>query len=179
MRAAFLALSLASGAALPLAGCGLLLNSHESPQQAAIRREYSPVEPRARAFAGEIRDFATYRLEPAAGLEFWSEDSEYVPVARLDGRGGFVLHVDLCRREATFEDQLFHTIFIGSQIDCTRWLGRYAFRARQGTRCSVSHPDGERPGHQQPLVLWLRDCPEATTSGRAWRSVATTSTAGQ
>ncbi len=182
MRAPRHGLTLASGAAaLALTGCGVLLAQQDTPEEAAIRRDYHVDDPppRLHVFVGEIRDFATYRLEPAAGLEFWSEDPDYVPTGELDGQGRFVLRVEACRRDATFGDMLAEKIVIGDDITCTRWIGQFAFRARQGARCSPSHPDGARTGGQQsPLVLWLADCRDGPSHGRAWRPVKTAARAG-
>ena len=41
----------------------------------------SPPDVKARAYTGEIRDFATFPLEPAAELEFWSDLPDYAPAA--------------------------------------------------------------------------------------------------
>lgn len=173
-------LAVPGAAALVLSGCGLLLSQHETPKEAAIRREYRLDEPppRIHVFVGEIRDFATYRLERAAGLEFWSEDPGYVPIGELDGQGRFVLRVEACRQDATFGDMLIEKVVVGDDITCTRWIGQFAFRARQGARCSVPQGDGARAGDQGPLVLWLLDCHDGGSGGRAWRPVKTANPAG-
>jgi hypothetical protein len=165
--------------ALTLTGCGLVF-AQQSPEEAAIWRDYLVDDPPPRlfVFAGEIRDFATYRLEPSAGLEFWSEDPEYRPVAELDGQGRYTLRVDACRRDATFGDMVAETVLIGDNINCTRWIGKFAFRARQGTRCSASHRSDEETGRRDPRVLWLLDCQESGGRGHAWRPVKAGTSAG-
>jgi hypothetical protein len=173
MRSPLRSLTLVSGAAaLALTGCGLAL-PRESPQEAAIRRNYHLDDPPPRlfVFAGEIRDFATFRLEPGAGLEFWSEDSEYLPVAELDGQGRYVLRVEACRQDATFGAMVAEKVIFGDNINCTRWIGQFAFRARQGTRCSVSHRSDAKTGGTEPPVLWLLDCQGSVSRSRAWRPV--------
>lgn len=148
----------------------------ETPDTSEPLEPPAPPEPTTVAYAGEIRDFGSFRLEPGAGLEFWSEKPGFEPTARLDGRGGFSVRVDVCRRMSTPGENLaWGLVFGGSAFDptCYEPIGRYALRARLGARCSAPFGEGApAPEVRGTPVLFLTDCVDLHGGGREWRPVA-------
>jgi hypothetical protein len=156
--------------ALSATGCGLLVHGKDDPASVQQRfeeeRSRPPDPPSAYVFQGEIRDFATLRLEPTAMLEFWSDASSYTPEAELDGGGRFSVFVETCLNgpapvslgEALFlavgDAIFFPPSWHLEQATCGRWISHFGIRARAEDR---------------PVVLWLRDCREPLRGGRAWR----------
>jgi hypothetical protein len=154
-----------------LCGCGLLLN-RPIGKDARGFDIYAPDEapPHALLVEGEIRDFVTFRAEPSAVIETWTDDPGYVPKATIDERGEFSLRIDVCRRETTVGDEIARSVFVGSSDGCARWLRQFRFRARQGERCSVTYGPDTLAKERGRLVLWLRKCVEVEPRSRPWPS---------
>ncbi len=150
------------------AGCGLYLN--RDPEPIVQGRLPAPAEEDPQttfAFAGEVRDFATFRPEPEAVIEFWSEHPSYTPTVKRDGRGGFSIRMEACRRPATTATRIAASVLVGGPPGCPEPIGRWGLRARDGDRCSFAI-DASTPAGRAPLVLWLRDC-AGTRGEHAWR----------
>lgn len=130
--------------------------------------------PRAVALSGEIRDFATFRPEPDAIIEFWSENRSAAPEAKVDAKGRFSLRVDTCRKAEPAEAQPGGG---GIPPDCRSWIGRFYVRARLGGRCSLAVPDDGQGGGAD-LVLWLRPCEGTGSEARSWRPARMVGEAG-
>jgi len=160
---------LVAGLALQL-GCGVLLS--DPPEPIVAHKLPEPPRddvPKSWVYAGEIRDHASLRLEPQARIEYWSEDPDYAPSVKLDGRGGFSVRVDACKRVASATEELFDGILFAEHSTCRKWIGRLAVRARLGRRCSLPIGDGQPPTLvRDTLVLWLIDC-EPLRDAKAWR----------
>jgi hypothetical protein len=144
-----------------LCGCGLFLNPPIGKDANGFD-VYAPQEepPHTLLVEGEIRDFLSFRAEPSAAIETWSDDPGYAPKATIDERGQFSLRIDVCRREATVGQRIAGNLLFGSSDGCARWLGHFRFRARLGDRCSLSYQADTLPKEGGPLVLWLRPCAE-------------------
>lgn len=159
-------------AALLQCGCGMALAMAGGPAAEAwgdaVKADPGP--PLARAFGGEIRDFATFKLEPGATLEFWSDDPTYRPTARLDGEGRFSIRIDTCLAAPGVADQAASAVFLARPLACMNWIGRFAIRARLGGRCSLPEPDPGRKAGDGPTVLWLRECTAGGRGGHPWRA---------
>jgi hypothetical protein len=176
--------------AAPLPGCVLLFPEHTDPASVQRRFEEERLKPpddgpqKRFVFQGEIRDFATFRLEPAAILEFWSERPGYAPDVALDGRGGYTARVDACRRTLADEgrptagevaadvvNELLMRIPARSSASCSEWIGKFGLRARLGDRCSFAVSDEPPPASGGSLVLWLHDCQEPAREAHHWRQL--------
>jgi hypothetical protein len=151
-----------------LCGCGLFLNRPVGKDANGFD-VYPPQQdpPHALLVEGEIRDFLSFRVEPRAVIETWTDDPEYAPKASIDERGQFSLRFDICRREATFGERAASNLLVGSSDGCARWLGEFHFRARLGDRCSLTYGADSLPKERGPLVLWLRPCTEVESVRRA------------
>jgi hypothetical protein len=152
---------------------GCILIPAPTPEEWASQQTHTPRDdpPRARVFVGEIRDHATFALEPAAMLEFWSEDPTYLPVAQLDGLGRYSVRVDVCRQDAGLAEQVANDLVFHEPKTCLRWIGRFQIRARLGTRCSLPEPADLGSKVENPLVLWLGECHDLGRGGRSWHAV--------
>ncbi|ACL64446.1 hypothetical protein A2cp1_1097 [Anaeromyxobacter dehalogenans 2CP-1] len=144
-----------------LCGCGLFVNRPIGKDANGLD-VYAPEEepPHALLVEGEIRDFVSFRAEPRAVIETWTDDPAYTPKATIDESGHFSLRIDVCRREATFGQQVATTLVVGSSDGCARWLRAFHFRARLGDRCSITYGADMIPKEREPFVLWLRPCTE-------------------
>lgn len=157
-RLALLSLLLSSG-------CTAVAGAALGPVGEAAMEKALEEPPHAVALSGEILDYATFRPEPHAAIEFWSENLSAVPEVKVDARGRFSLRVDTCRRDEAAP---------GRDGDgapppgCRAWIGRFQARARLGGRCSLPVPD-DGQGGGDGLVLWLRPCEETGASARTWR----------
>jgi len=158
-------------AALPLlCACSALFANGPDPIVAGKLPD-PPVEhepPRSIAYSGEIRDFATFRLEPGAVLEFWSDLPGYAPTAAFDGHGGFSIRVDACQRRATVGEGLASALILPYPMQCAAWIGRFGLRARLGAKCSLSADDELAVAPGRPLVLWLRECESLSRGEHPW-----------
>jgi len=173
-----------------LPGCVLLFPDRMDPasvQQRFDEERWRPPDdgPKKRfVFHGEIRDFASFRLEPAAVLEFWSERPGYTPDVALDAQGGFTARVDACRRTVADEGRPTASAVavevVGEALmripptsigSCTQWIGKFGLRARLGDRCSFALSDSTPPADGGSTVLWLLDCPEPVREAHTWRQL--------
>lgn len=147
-----------------LSACGLLLgqtagnDAHGFP---VTGRDDEP--PHAVLIEGEIRDFRTFRPEPGAVIETWTEDPEYRPTAKVDDRAQYALRFDVCRKEADAGQQMAAGILAPGPHGCMRWAS-FRFRARLGDRCSVVYREENLPKGRGPLILWLRPCDEVESA---------------
>jgi hypothetical protein len=153
-----------------LCGCGLFLNGPIGKDANGFD-VYPPQKepPHALLVEGEIRDFLSFRAEPRAVIETWTDEPDYAPKAIIDERGQFSLRIDVCRRETTVGEQIALNLLVGSSDGCARWLGQFRFRARLGDRCSLTYGPETLPKERGPLVLWLRPCAEVESLPRPLR----------
>jgi hypothetical protein len=158
----------ALAALIVLPGCGIVLQNLGSPGEEEITpgvlpSQPDPEPPGSVVVGGEIRDLVSFRLEPGATIETWSEDPGYAPRAVVTEDGAYSLRVDLCRARASFGEAIAMSILIGDTSTCSRWISRFRFRARLGTRCSVAYGE-EVLAEAGPVALWLRECSEEERS---------------
>ena len=153
-----------------LSGCGLFLNRPigKDPNGFPVYAEQQE-PPHAIVVEGEIRDFVSFRTEPGAVIETWTDDPSYAPKPTIDERGQFSLRIDTCRQEATVGEQIAGYLLVGSSHRCARWLGQFRFRARAEDRCSLTYRADALPKEPGPLVLWLRPCAEVESLTRQQR----------
>jgi hypothetical protein len=142
-----------------LCGCGLFLNGPIGKDANGFD-VYPPQQelPHALLVEGEIRDFLSFRAEPHAVIETWTDDPDYAPKATIDEGGRFSLRIDVCRRETSVGEQIAVNLLVGSSDTCARRVGQFRFRARLGDRCSLTYGAETLPKERGPLVLWLRPC---------------------
>lgn len=154
-----------------LCGCGLFLNQPIGKDAdgfyVSLQQEEQPAH--ALLVEGEIRDFLSFRAEPRAVIETWTDDPDYAPKATIDERGQFSLRIDICRRKETAGEEFASQLLFGSSDGCARWLEHFHFRARLGDRCSLTYGADTLPKKDGPLVLWLRPCTEAQRPQRGER----------